>query len=276
MGGGVNSTRRHASDDEADVPRRRPRHDSDDDSDAAPPRRPLDTAETKVDEALRRKTASGHDAGLQSGSTFGRTEKELKAQRDKELAHADPSLLGAAAETVYRDRKGKKLDMLNEFMRQQAVREGKEVKLAQAQAEWGRGTVQKQEAEAARREMEEIAAEPFARTADNPRLEAMRKEVIRDGDPMAEYFMKKREEEEEAKRAQGGGGDGAAAGGPPGKPRKPKYKGPVGLPNRFGILPGYRWDGVDRGNQYEKKVLTKANERSALKEDEYKWSVADM
>jgi pre-mRNA-splicing factor CWC26 len=211
----------------------------------------------------------------------GRTEKELKAQRDKELAHADPSLLGAAAETVYRDRKGKKLDMLNEFMRQQAVREGKEVKLAQAQAEWGRGTVQKQEAEAARRELEEIAAEPFARTVDNPRLEAMRKEAIRDGDPMAEYFLKKREQEEDGERARGGGdhggaGAGAGAGGPPGKPRKPKYKGPVGLPNRFGILPGYRWDGVDRGNMYEKKVLTRVNDRSALKEDEYKWSVSDM
>ena len=29
-----------------------------------------------------------------------------------------------AEETVYRDKKGRKLDMLNEFMRQQAIREG--------------------------------------------------------------------------------------------------------------------------------------------------------
>ena len=36
-----------------------------------------------------------------------------------------PEDSGKNAETVYRDKKGKKLDMLNEFMRQQAVREGK-------------------------------------------------------------------------------------------------------------------------------------------------------
>jgi hypothetical protein len=56
-----------------------------------------------------------------------------------------PSLQGAGQDTVYRDKKGKKLDMLNEFMRQQAVREGKEFKLEKAQHEWGKGLVQKQE-----------------------------------------------------------------------------------------------------------------------------------
>ncbi len=31
----------------------------------------------------------------------------------------------ASQETVYRDKRGRKLDMLNEFMRQEALREGK-------------------------------------------------------------------------------------------------------------------------------------------------------
>ena len=274
-----NRRQRHdSSDDDEDVPRRRPRVN--DDSDEEPPRKPsIESAEVKGLPEKRKKTASGHDAGLQSSSQFGKTEKELKAQRDLELSNADPSLLGSQAETVYRDRKGKKLDMLNEFMRQQAIKEGKEVKLKEAQMEWGRGSVQKEEAALARKEMEEIANEPFARTIDNPRLEAMRKEVIRDGDPMAEYFMQKKEKEEAMVGSSSSNASGSSSSSSlliKQKPQKPKYKGPLGLPNRFSIPPGYRWDGIDRGNRYEHKILTKQNDRTALKEDEYRWSTQDM
>ena len=58
--------------------------------------------------------------------------------------------------------------------------------------------------------------------------------------------------------------------------KKPKYKGPIPRPNRFNILPGYRWDGVDRGNGFETKLLTRSNDRAALKEDEYRWATSDM
>ena len=70
-------------------------------------------------------TASGHAAGLQSGSEFGEREREYKANRDAELSKADPSLSGAQSSTVYRDKSGKKVDMLNEFMRQQSLKETK-------------------------------------------------------------------------------------------------------------------------------------------------------
>lgn len=40
----------------------------------------------------------------------------------------DKSSSGQGATTVYRDKKGRKLDMLNEFMRQQDARAGKEVR----------------------------------------------------------------------------------------------------------------------------------------------------
>ena len=33
---------------------------------------------------------------------------------------------------------GRKVDMLNEFMRQEAIREGKEVRLKEQEYEWGR------------------------------------------------------------------------------------------------------------------------------------------
>ena len=278
---------RHDSDNDASPPRRA-RHDCDDD--AGPPRRtvvesPSDkgyNVEVKKELApssnraatvveKRKKTASGHDAGLQTGAGFGRTEKEMKARRDEEIKNADPSLQGAGQETVYRDRKGKKLDMLSEFMRQQAVREGKEFKIEKAQTEWGKGTVQKLEVEALRQELADVASEPFARTIEHTGLEAMRKGIMRDGDPMAEYFARKKEKEEEEKALKYPREEDT-----PQIAKKPRYKGPVGAPNRFHIFPGYRWDGIDRGNRYEHKILTKSNDRAALKEDEYRWSVADM
>lgn len=41
---------------------------------------------------------------------------------------ADKTSSGQGAQTVYRDKKGRKLDMLNEFMKQQDARAGKEVR----------------------------------------------------------------------------------------------------------------------------------------------------
>lgn len=48
------------------------------------------------------------------------------------------------------------------------------------------------------------------------------------------------------------------------------------MPNRFGIRPGYRWDGVDRSNGYEKKWFTVQNTKKAELEESYKWSTEDM
>ena len=55
-----------------------------------------------------------------------------------------------------------------------------------------------------------------------------------------------------------------------------RYMGPWLPPNRFGILPGYRWDGIDRGSKFEDKVLKMGNEKRALREDEHRWSTSNM
>ncbi len=56
---------------------------------------------------------------------------------------------------------------------------------------------------------------------------------------------------------------------------KPTYSGSF-PPNRFGIRPGYRWDGVDRSNGFEKAWFTRQANKQATADEAYKWSVEDM
>lgn len=248
-------------------PRRRRTNSSSDDE---PPRRPKYQEGSVTSELTSKQksvvTSTGHRAGLQRASEFKERERKLKHERDEEAAAL--AAQSQQEETVYRDKRGRKLDALTEFMRQTAADEGKKARIEEAQYEWGRGSVQKAEAEATKKELEEIANEPFARLESDPKLERERREIIRDGDPMAEYMMKKQQERQQIL----GNTSNSRSGGQ----QKPVYKGPWIPPNRFHILPGYRWDGIDRGNGFEKTLLKKINERASAREDEYKWSVSDM
>lgn len=209
---------------------------------------------------------SSHRPGIHTGEEFGATERNLKRKRDEELAQY--SGRNGQEETVYRDKSGRKMDMVSEYMKQKTSTEVQKKALEEAQQEWGKGTVQKQDRAERARDFEELRNEPFARSINDPKLERMRKEVVRDGDPMAEYFQMKKEKAQASSKIDPSTGRSTS--------NKPIYRGPNPTPNRFNIRPGYRWDAIDRSNGFEKRMLTKMNEKSAFNEDDYKWRVSDL
>ena len=255
---------RAASDSDASPPRRGRA-----DSDASPPRRPPRTervafapADKKASQQGARHMADGHAAGVLTGAQFKAAETKLRDAKKRDAAAMDPTESGANAATVYRDRRtGKTINLVDEAARieQERIKKAAE---AREQFEWGRGTKQKESEADARKELEAVASEPFARRADDPKLERMRRDVLREGDPMADYIRQGRQVEEEKAT--------------PVESRRPVYKGPPAPPNRFGIRPGYRWDGVDRGNGWEAKLQNHAAQKVGLRNDRYAWSCADM
>lgn len=76
-------------------------------------------------------------------------------------------------------------------------------------------------------------------------------------DPMLEYFRQKEKEER---------GD---------RKELPRYRGHF-PPNRHNIRPGYRWDGVDRSNGYEKRLLERESKKRAREEESYRNATRDM
>lgn len=156
-------------------------------------------------------------------------------------------------ETVYRDASGRKVD--TKAAKADAVRRKREEEEKEAKRmEWGKGVVQREEAQQRRREMELERGKGFERRRDDEALNQTQKEELRWNDPAAAFLSK----------AQKKG------------PKKPEYKGPPPPPNRFGIKPGYRWDGVDRSNGFEKKYFQRQNERQRKGQEAYEWSVDDM
>ena len=68
---------------------------------------------------------------------------------------------------------------------------------------------------------------------------------------------------------------GAAVGAVTATEARPMYSGAAWL-NRYGILPGYRWDGVDRSNGFELRWFATKAARETSKQTAYMWSSEDM
>ena len=255
-------SRRKRRDSDESPPRRR-RRDSDEspprrkrrDSDESPPRRKRrDSDESPPRRRGKEKlthTKSGHQAGLQDAEAFSRREGELRDERRRGVG--DGELSGRNATTVYRDRK------TGQVVEEQRDKEEIRRKREKNERAWNMGSVQLAELERKVEEEGKMKDAPFARGEEDEELEDSRKSIIHEDDPMAEFMIEKREKKRLRKlRKEGGVGEDVDV-------DMKVYSGPSPKPNRFKIPPGYRWDGVDRGNGFEDKLFKKISDEKVGK-----------
>jgi pre-mRNA-splicing factor CWC26 len=201
----------------------------------------------------KERMSSGHKAGLQNYKDFNKSELDIQNRKKKDAKlMVDKYGMG---ETVYRDKDGKRTVNSPGATVRTTTEEEKQLSVL------NQGKVQREVQERQTREMQIMQESNFARHADDDRLEDLRKHEIRKGDPMAAYARKKTKTKKSGKSQE---------------PERPIYKGPPPKPNRFGIQPGYRWDGVDRGNNWEDKLLAKQYMVNQKEEEAYRWRSADM
>ena len=254
--------RRYDSDDENESESKPVKQEEDKDSTSRRRRRhDSESSETAKDDGSKARMSSGHKAGLQDYSEFNKEEAKIQT-RKKQEAQLMVDKYGVG-ETVYRKGSGAgQGPQKKKFLELDALQ----------QAQLNLGKVQRDQALARSQEFQELQESAFARHQDDQGLEAIRKNQIRQGDPMAAYAMKKRgqsKHRDKKSKQKGISQDDVVE-------EKPIYKGPPPKPNRHGIRPGYRWDGVDRGNGFEDKLLAKQYSANLKNEEEYRWRSADM
>lgn len=238
--------RRARNDSEKDkATARRERHDSSEEDKGAGKRRKRHDSSEEDDN--KEKMSSGHSAGLQTGQTFSVSEGKIQAKK-KQAAQVMVDKYGMG-DTVYRDESGKQTDAPKDKNSRRKLTNQEQVAL-------NTGRVQREKLQSKQQEWADLQQSAFARHADDVGLEDDRKNVLREGDPMAAKAAKKQ----------------AAARGK----QRPVYKGPAPKPNRFGIRPGFRWDGVDRANNFEDKILARKFNAQHRQEKAHRWSTADM
>nr|CDS26604.1 BUD13 [Hymenolepis microstoma] len=154
---------------------------------------------------------------------------------------------------------------------------------------WNRGIDTIREEEQKLQDAQYEASKPLARYADDQDLNSQLKNFIHAEDPMSAYFAekaikkrkkeekKKKKKEKRKKKSKKKHGSEEESNADEEIDDRPRYKGPTQPPsNRFDIWPGYRWDGVDRSNGFEKKYMEEIARKKVEREEFYKWSVEDM
>uniref|UniRef100_A0A673NHW5 BUD13 homolog n=1 Tax=Sinocyclocheilus rhinocerous TaxID=307959 RepID=A0A673NHW5_9TELE len=242
---------RRGSDSALSPPRKRPQRGRGSDSDLSPPR-----WTRSPDGQLAPRMLSGGAAGLVSVDILRKEQEEIRKRikRNQPLEEASRN-----AETIFRDNAGRKRDLESERDKL-SKKAGEKAEKDEKYAQWGKGLAQEEMQQQNVIDAMREAQKPLARHIDDEDLDRMLREQEREGDPMAAMLRKKKDKNAQLK----------------GIKEKPRYKGPPPPPNRFNIMPGYRWDGVDRSNGFEQKRYIRIADKKAVQEMAYKWSVEDM
>lgn len=192
--------------------------------------------------------ASGAMAGLQTADQVARAVKKREKEERKAMEAAGLDPTGKAQETIYRDASGRIINVSMKRAEMRAKAEEEERK-KQEELENRKGDVQRREKEERKQQLEDAKVMGVARYADDKRLNNELKERERWNDPMAQLIA--------SNKSQGGKSKGG------GKAYQGAFE-----PNRYGIRPGWRWDGVDRGNGFERKWFAARNKQKVSHMDE--------
>ncbi|BFF90355.1 BUD13 homolog [Drosophila madeirensis] len=208
------------------------------------------------------RTLDGKRAGLQDAHSLKQESDERRRREHKLFEQMSSEVSGRDAEIQMRStgRRGRRArEAAEEDPAEQRRKEEHEKKKKELYDRWGKGLKQIEDLKVRHEEMAHEAAKPVARYANDEDLDRHLREQEHADDPMLEYMRQKRKKQDKLDN----------------KPVMPKYEGSF-PENRYGIRPGYRWDGVDRSNGYEQRWFDKQNERKALQDEAYKYSVEDM
>lgn len=199
--------------------------------------------------------ASGAMAGLQTAEQVTAALKRKEKAERKAMLDAGLDPTGKAQETIYRDASGR---IINVAMKRAELRAkaDEEERKKQEELESRKGDVQRREKEERKRDLEDVKVMGVARHADDKKLNDELKERERWNDPMAQLLATKKSSKG-GKHSKGGG---------------KTYQGAF-EPNRYGIRPGWRWDGVDRGNGFERKWFAARNKAKDRQDLEYAWQM---
>mmetsp|Transcript_110957 Transcript_110957/g.214881 ORF Transcript_110957/g.214881 Transcript_110957/m.214881 type:complete len:214 (+) Transcript_110957:3-644(+) len=209
--------------------------------------------------------SSGLRAGLVVGTDLKKETAEIRQRQREALETAPAEETGKGAETVYRNRDGGRVTREEWLESKQRHKKKRPSEYPEQELEWGGGLKQRVNMEEERAELERIATQPFARYEPDEKYQEELRNKQDWHDPMKQQPGRDDALEDGVERAP-------AVGGP--KQERPRCP-HMPWPNRFHILPGYRWDGKVRTNGFEKKFIEANNMREYEKHEAWKRMDAD-